>query len=505
MQPRLILVLGDQLTPNVAAIRAGDRARDVVLMAEVMAEASYVRHHQKKLAFVFSAMRHFAEELRQMGWQVDYVQLDDPENSGTLRGEVKRALARNELLETLVTEPGEWRLMQAMRGWSATKVLPDDRFAVDHRGFARWAQERKSVRMEHFYRLMRRKTGLLMDGEQPVGGRWNFDADNRKPATSGQNMPEPLRFSPDIITREVMDLVAKRFSNHFGDLEPFWFATTRADAEAAFAHFLQVGLADFGAYQDAMLRDQKFLCHSVISTYVNVGLLDPLAVCRAVEAEWRAGRVPLNSAEGFIRQIIGWREFIRGIYWWRMPGYDGSNALEARRRLPAFYWNADTPMACLRACIKQTRQEAYAHHIQRLMVTGNFALLAGVNPHELHEWYLAVYADAYEWVELPNTIGMSQFADGGLLASKPYAASGAYIDRMSDYCGDCAYNVKAKAGPKACPFNYLYWDFIARHRERLKENPRMAQMVRTWDKFSDARQAEIKSDTAKFLSSLSGA
>ena len=502
MSPRLILVLGDQLSPNLSALRAGNQASDVVLMAEVMAEAKYVRHHQKKIAFVFSAMRHFAAELRQAGWQVDYVRLDDPDNSGTLDGEVRRALARHGLDQTLIAEPGEWRLMEAMRGWNAAELLPDDRYLADRHGFAEWAQDRKSVRMEHFYRLMRRKTGLLMEGEQPAGGQWNFDADNRKPATGGPPMPQPLRFSPDAITREVLELVASRFSDHFGDLEPFWFATTRAEAEAAFAHFLKVGLPEFGAYQDAMLRGHKFLCHAVVSTYLNAGLLDPLEMCRAVEAEWAAGRVPLNSAEGFIRQVIGWREFMRGFYWWRMPGYDASNELDAHRPLPEFYWSAETPMACMRACITQTRQEAYAHHIQRLMVTGNFALLAGIDPHALHEWYLAVYADAYEWVEMPNTIGMSQFADGGLLASKPYAASGAYIHRMSDYCGDCTFDVKAKEGPTACPFNLLYWHFIARHQKRLSRNPRMAQMVRNWDRFSPEKQAQLARDAEAFLNAL---
>jgi deoxyribodipyrimidine photolyase-related protein len=347
---------------------------------------------------------------------------------------------------------------------------------------------------------MRRKTGLLMEGDQPAGGQWNYDSENRKPADSALLMPQPLRFAPDAITLEVLDMVERRFPNNFGDLKPFWFATTRDQAQQAFAHFLKLGLRDFGAYQDAMLTDHKFLSHAVISPYLNMGLLDPLAMCQAVEAEWQAGRVPLNSAEGFIRQIIGWREFVRGIYWWRMPDYAASNALEAHRPLPEFYWSADTKMACMRACISQTREEAYAHHIQRLMVTGNFALLAGIDPHALHEWYLAVYADAYEWVELPNTIGMSQFADGGVLASKPYAASGAY---MSNYCGSCAYDVKAKEGPKACPFNLLYWHFIARHAPRLVRNPRMAQMVRTWEKFTPEKQEQLTRDAARFLAGLS--
>ncbi len=502
MPARLILVLGDQLTPTLSSLSAGNPAQDVVLMAEVMEEASYVRHHVKKIAFVFAAMRHFAEELRGAGWQVDYVHLDDPGNTGTLGGEAERAKARHGLTQTLVTEPGEWRLLDAMQHWGNIELLPDDRFVADRHGFVTWAEDRKSLRMEHFYRLMRRKTGLLMEGDQPAGGQWNYDADNRNPASAALLLPQPLRFTPDAITREVLDLVTVRFADHFGDLEPFWFGATREDAEAAFAHFLRTGLKDFGTFQDAMLAEHKFLCHAVVSVYLNVGLLDPLAMCRAVEAEWRAGRVPLNSAEGFIRQIIGWREFVRGVYWWRMPGYAASNALEAHRSLPGFYWSADTPMACLRACITQTREDAYAHHIQRLMVTGNFALLAGIDPHELHEWYLAVYADAYEWVEMPNTLGMSQFADGGLLASKPYAASGAYINRMSDYCRGCSYDVKLKEGPKACPFNLLYWHFIARHRERLAKNPRMVQMVRTWDRFAPERQAQLGRDAAAFLATL---
>jgi deoxyribodipyrimidine photolyase-related protein len=502
MPGRLILVLGDQLTPSLSSLRAGDPARDVVLMAEVMAEASYVPHHVKKIAFVFAAMRHFAAELRTAGWTVDYVRLDDPDNTGTLAGEVMRAQARHRLGLVRATEPGEWRLLAEMSVCQHTDLLPDDRFLADRHGFAAWAAGRKGLRMEHFYRLMRRKTGLLMEGNEPAGGRWNFDAENRKPARDASGLPEPLRVEPDAITREVLELVARRFPDNFGDLEPFGFAVTRADAEAAFAHFLRTGLTRFGTFQDAMLRGHRFLCHAVVSAYLNVGLLDPLAMCRAVEAEWRAGRVPLNSAEGFIRQVIGWREFVRGVYWWRMPDYARANALGAHRPLPAFYWTGETPMACMRACIVQTREEAYAHHIQRLMVTGNFALLAGIDPQALHEWYLAVYADAYEWVEMPNTIGMSQFADGGVLASKPYAASGAYINRMSDYCGGCTYDVKAREGPRACPFNLLYWNFIARHRDLLARNPRMVQMVRTWERFAPEKQAQLQRDAGAFLAAL---
>lgn len=499
---RIILVLGDQLSLGLSSLTAADRNCDIVLMAEVMEEARYVRHHRKKIALVFAAMRHFAAELAAQGWRVDYVRLDDAENSGSLREEVRRAIARHGGESVLTTEPGEWRLMRDMQAWPATTLLPDHRFLADRHGFAEWARERKGLRMEHFYRLMRRKTGLLMEDGKPAGGQWNYDHDNRESAPGALSLPSPLHFAPDAITREVLELVERCFPDHFGDLAPFWFATSRDQAEAAFDHFLTHALPDFGRYQDAMLAGHGFLHHAVVSPYLNLGLLDPLEMCRKVEAAWRAGRAPLNSAEGFIRQIIGWREFVRGIYWWQGPDYAASNALKAQRPLPEFYWSGETPMACLRACIRQTRAEAYAHHIQRLMVTGNFALLAGVSPYALHEWYLAVYADAYEWVELPNTIGMSQFADGGLLASKPYAASGAYIHRMSDYCASCAYDVKAKEGARACPFNLLYWDFIARHADLLRHNARMGPMLRVWDKFAPEKQAQLRRDAAAFLGKL---
>jgi deoxyribodipyrimidine photolyase-related protein len=498
----LILILGDQLSPTLSSLRVSTQANSVILIAEVMAEATYVRHHKKKITFLFSAMRHFAEELRLAGWSVDYVTLDDLDNTGSLAGEVERALVRHSCSKTIVTEPGEWRLMEEMRSWKDIQIIADDRFIADHAEFEQWADGRKTLRMEYFYRDMRRKTGLLMNGGKPEGGRWNFDSDNRKPAQRDLLMPQPMRFAPDPITQDIITLVSERFADHFGDLEPYWFGATREQAEAAFVHFLDTGLARFGDYQDAMLRDEKFLYHAVVSLYLNCGLLDPLLMCRAVEARYHAGQVPLNAAEGFIRQVVGWREYVRGIYWLKMPGYANANALEATRKLPSFYWSSDTQMNCIKACVTQTREEAYAHHIQRLMVTGTFALIAGIDPYELHEWYLAVYADAYEWVELPNVIGMSQFADGGVLASKPYAASGAYIDRMSDYCGSCAYSVKLKAGEKACPFNYLYWDFIARHKERIAGNPRMAQMVRTYERFDDARQNEIAGDAKRFLDNL---
>jgi deoxyribodipyrimidine photolyase-related protein len=503
----IVLVLGDQLSPQLSSLAACDPARDLVLMCEVVEEATYVRHHKKKIILLLSAMRHFADELRSLGWTVAYTKLSDANNAGSFSGEVTRAIAAYRPERIVVTEPGEWRIRDVMAGWSKSFGLPvdvvcDSRFISPITEFSAWAAGRKQLRMEYFYRDMRRKTGLLMDGDQPVGGVWNLDHDNRKPAKADLFMPEPAHFQQDTITREVVALVKARFASHFGDADPFWFAVTRADAEAAFDQFVVNGLPYFGDYQDAMLNGQRFLYHAVVSMYLNCGLLDPLTLCRKVEAAYTAGLVPLNAAEGFIRQVIGWREYVRGIYWLKMPEYAVSNALNHTRALPDFYWTGDTKMACVSAAITQTKEDAYAHHIQRLMVTGNFALLAGISPQALHEWYLAVYADAYEWVELPNTIGMSQFADGGLLASKPYAASGAYINRMSDYCKGCAYDVKARTGPKACPFNALYWDFISRHAPMIKSNPRMAQMVRTYDKFEDAEKARISDSAASVLAGL---
>jgi deoxyribodipyrimidine photolyase-related protein len=500
---RLVLVLGDQLTPTVAGLRAADRARDAVVMAEVTEEATYVSHHPKKIALFFAAMRKFAARLEADGWRVLYTRLDDPENAGSIPGELLRRAAETGAREVIATEPGEWRLIARLNDLPLTlRLHEDDRFLASHAEFEAWADGRKQLRMEWFYRDMRRKTGLLMDGDAPAGGQWNFDHDNRKPASADLFRTPPLTFAPDEGVEEVLDLVEARFGSNFGTLRPFGFATDPAGAERALDHFLSRHLPDFGTYQDAMLRGDRFLNHAVISAYINLGLLDPLQVCRHAESEWRAGRAPLNSVEGFIRQIIGWREYVRGIYFLEGPEYASRNALGHTRALPSLYWGAETRMACLSHAVGQTREEGYAHHIQRLMVTGNFALLAGVDPAEVHEWYLAVYWDAIEWVEAPNTLGMSQFADGGLLGSKPYVSSGAYIDRMSDYCRGCAYDVKAKTGQGACPFNLLYWHFLDRHRARFEGNPRMAQMYRTWDRMDDGRRRTVIAEAGAFLHRL---
>ncbi len=503
MVKRLILVLGDQLTPNISCLRAADPARDVVVMAEVQAEGTYVPHHPQKIALILSAMRHFAADLRESGWQVAYSELDDPENTQSIHGELLRRAAEYGAGEILATRPGEWRLITALDDMPLPVTqLPDDRFICSDAEFAIWAEGRKQFRMEWFYRDMRRKTGLLMQGKDPVGGQWNFDHDNRKRARPDLFRPRPPQFAPGAVTQQVLDLIEVRFPNHFGRLRPFGWAVTRKDAQAALTHFIDHALPSFGDEQDAMLAGDPTLSHALISPYLNIGLLDPLQVCRAVEAAWHTGKAPLNAVEGFIRQIIGWREFVRGIYMLHGPGYADQNALGATRALPPLYWGAKTRMACLSHAVGQTRDLAYAHHIQRLMVTGNFAMLAGVDPQALHAWYLSVYIDAFEWVEAPNTIGMSQFADGGVLGSKPYAASGAYIDRMSDYCGGCQYRVADKTGPQACPFNLLYWDFLLRHRARFQTNPRMAQMYRTWDKMAPSRQTATLAEAETFLAKL---
>ncbi|MFC3182300.1 cryptochrome/photolyase family protein [Cypionkella sinensis] len=502
-KPRLILVLGDQLTDSLAGLRAADPARDIVVMAEVMAESTAVPHHPQKIALVLTAMRKFARQLTEQGYAVAYSRLDDPETGPSLPTEILRRAAEYSSDQLVVTTPGDWRLLQELEAVPLTvTMLPDDRFICAAEVFTAWAAERKQLRMEWFYRDMRRRTGLLMDGEQPIGGQWNFDPENRKAAKPDMLRPKPLRFTPDADTEAVLDLVETRFASHFGKLRPFHWPTDRTQALQALDHFISHSLPRFGDEQDAMLTDDPFLSHSLLSPCINLGLLSPLEVCQRAEAEYHAGRAPLNAVEGFIRQIIGWREYMRGIWALNGPEYPTWNALQHKAKLPAVYWGGKTKMACMKASVAQTRDLAYAHHIQRLMITGNFALLAGIDPAFVHEWYLAVYIDAFEWVEAPNTIGMSQFACGGQLGSKPYVSSGAYIDRMSDYCGSCAYKVKDRTGPDACPFNLLYWQFLDRHRDRFAKNPRMAQMYRTWDKMAETHRATVLAEAEDLLAAL---
>ena len=500
-----VLILGDQLSMSLSSLQAAGPDAEI-FMAEVADEAGYVGHHQQKIVLVFSAMRHFAEKLKAKGRKVHYLAYGEQTGLNGMHDVLSHIADTKAPHKIFVTEPGEYRLDKVLRGWAAPAgtslvITSDTRFIATHEAFATWAGGRKQLRMEYFYREMRRETGLLMEGDKPAGGRWNYDADNREAASSSLFMPKPFQIEPDAITADVLDLVEARFEG-FGDIRPFHFAVTREGALKALDHFIEHALPEFGTYQDAMLKGEAFLYHSLVSAYLNVGLLGPLEICEAVEAAWKRGHAPLNAAEGYIRQIIGWREYVRGIYWREGPDYVRRNALGADRPLPDFYWSGKTDMACLAAAIGQTRQEAYAHHIQRLMVTGTFALIAGIDPHALHEWYLAVYIDAFEWVEAPNTVGMSQFADGGLLGSKPYAASGAYIDRMSDYCAGCRYDVKDKTGPNSCPFNSLYWDFLARNEDTLRNNPRLGPVYRNWDRMSDEKRQAYRDRAAEVLDGL---
>jgi deoxyribodipyrimidine photolyase-related protein len=504
---KLILILGDQLSQSISSLEGCNKSTDIILMCEVWDEATYVKHHKKKIAFLFSAMRHFAEDLKESGYKIEYTRLDDEHNAGSFKGEVERAFKRHDIDHIIVTHPGEYRVLADIQTWEndfgiPVEIRPDDRFLCTPEEFAGWAKDRKQLLMEYFYREMRKKYSILMDGTEPVGGKWNYDAENRQPPKEGLTIPNPYVNKVDDISGEVIELVADRFGEHFGDLKPFYFAVTRDQALQVLQLFIKQRLKHFGDYQDAMIEGEPWMYHSHISFYLNCGLLLPLECMEAAEEAYHQGNAPLNAVEGFIRQIIGWREYIRGIYWLKMPDYAEANFFEAKRDLPDFYWTADTKMNCLRQCVSETKENAYAHHIQRLMVLGNFALLAGVDPRQVNEWFLIVYADAYEWVELPNVSGMILFADGGFLASKPYAAGGSYTNKMSNYCKNCSYKVTKKNGPDACPFNYLYWDFLARNRDKIESNHRMNMMYKIYDQMNKDKKENITHDSQYFLGGL---
>ncbi len=481
----VVIVLGDQLDLQSAALEGFDTTQDVVWMAEVAQESTHVWSAKQRIAVFLSAMRHFAAELNARGLPVHYTRLDNDNNLGTLALELGQAIDLMHPAKLVLTAPGDWRVLQSLRAVAVHKQLPldlrdDIHFYSTVREFSAHAQGRKQLRLEYWYRELRRKHNVLMDGIEPVGGQWNFDADNRESfGKSGpQNVPPPTRFAPDEITQEVISLVNSRFTSHPGSLASFGWPVTRSQALVALQAFVAQRLPLFGQYEDAMWSGEAWLYHSHLSCALNLKLLNPREVVQSAEDAYRAGRAPLAAVEGFVRQILGWREYVRGIYWTQMPDYLQSNALDAQVALPTWYWNGDTNMACLKDAITQTLEHGYAHHIQRLMVTGLYALLLGVKPQEVHAWYLSVYVDAVEWVELPNTVGMSQFADGGLMASKPYVASGKYIQRMSNHCKGCQYDPAQSTGPAACPFTTLYWDFLMRHEERLKKNPRMAMQLK---------------------------
>ena len=507
----LVIVLGDQLDLQASAFDGFDPAHDAVWMAEVAEESTHVWSAKQRIALFLSAMRHFAAELRAGGWPLQYTRLDDTANRGTLALELAGCIASLEPKALVMTAPGDWRVLQALRGVAHAsgkqlEIRDDRHFFSTVREFAAHARGRKQLRLEHWYRELRTQNGILMEGGKPIGGQWNFDADNRQAfgAEGPGALPARSRFEPDTITREVMALVNARFASHPGTLTSFAWPVTRAQALTALQAFVAERLPLFGQYEDAMWQGEAWLYHSHLSSSLNLKLLGAREVVQAAEHAFRAGHAPLAAVEGFIRQILGWREYVRGIYWTQMPAYLARNELDAQAALPAFYWTGDTDMACLRDALGQTLTHGYAHHIQRLMVTGLYALLLGVKPQEVHAWYLSVYVDAVEWVELPNTLGMGQFADGGVMASKPYAATGKYIQRMSNHCKGCRFDPAQSTGDKACPFTTLYWDFLMRHEDRLAKNARMALQVKNIARLSPEKREAIRQQASQHRASLAG-
>ena len=496
----LVVVLGDQLNLDASALADFDPAQDAIWMAEVMEESKHVTSSKQRSTLFLSAMRHFAETLKAQYWPLYYTRLDDAHNAGTLAVELDKAIQALHPQQLVMTAPGEWRVLQSLRSIAKKHNLPlevrdDTHFFSTVREFAEHAKGRKQLRQEFFYRELRQKTGILMDGKKPIGDQWNFDEDNRGSfGKAGPGiLPPPTRFEPDAITLDVMQLVNDKMAKHPGNLHSFGWPVTRTQALEALDSFIQHRLPSFGLYQDAMWEGEVWLYHSHIASALNLKLLNPREVVSAAEKAYQDGHVPLPAAEGFIRQILGWREYVRGIYWTQMPEYLERNQMQANAPLPAFYWTGNTDMACLRDAITQTLNHGYAHHIQRLMVTGLYALLLGVDPKEVHAWYLGVYVDAVEWVELPNTLGMSQFADGGVMASKPYVASGKYIDRMSNHCKGCRFNPALATGDIACPFTTLYWDYLNRHVDVLAKNPRMLMQLKNLNRLSPEAREEIAS------------
>jgi deoxyribodipyrimidine photolyase-related protein len=509
----------------VAPVPREPRDDVVVCLVESVAKGEQLPWHRQKLVLVLSAVRHFAEALRAAGYRVDH------RVAPSYAEGVAAAAADHGATRVVATEGREWthveeleRLQGLLEGRGiALKLVEDRGFIASRADFARWAEGRKELRMEWFYRELRRTHGVLMEPDgKPAGGQWNFDVENRKPWPKGRPAPARWRVEPDAITRQTMDQV-RAWRRAWGSVESFGLPVTRADAKAWLERFATERLPEFGPYEDAMLAGEPDLLHSCLSSLLNVGLLHPMEVVRRAERAYREGAAPIESVEGFVRQVLGWREYVRGVYWHLMPGLREANALDCELALPLWFWDPDgsggyvperggppepaaapSPcrMRCLSDTIRQVRDHGRTHHINRLMVQANIATLLGVKPAALSRWFWAAFTDAYEWVELPNVAGMATWGDGGVMASKPYVSSGAYIDRMSDYCSGCAYDVKRRTGDDACPVNYLYWDFIARHRERFAKHPRMAQMIRTLDKMDPGEVATMRSAAAAFRASV---
>ena len=503
----LVLVLGDQLDLQSSALAGFDARQDVVWMAEVAEESTHIWSSKQRIALFLSAMRHFAQALRSQGLPLLYTQLalqDAPNAPGTLADALDRAIVHMRPSRLVLTAPGDWRVLRSLRSVAARHGLPlelrdDTHFFSTVRDFATHAAGRRQPRLEYWYRQLRQQHGILMAGDAPQGGQWNFDTDNRKTfgAQGPQGLPAAPQFTPDHLTQEVLALVGSRFASHPGSLHHFAWPVTRVQALQALQDFIAQRLPLFGAYQDALWEGEACLYHAQLSSALNLKLLNPREVVQSAEAAWHAGAAPLASVEGFIRQILGWREYVRGIYWTQMPRYLERNALAAQAELPAWFWTGDTDMRCLHDAITQTLQRGYAHHIQRLMVTGLYTLLLGVRPQAVHAWYLGVYVDAVEWVELPNTLGMALYADDGLMASKPYVASGRCIQRMGNHCKACRYDPGQATGPSACPYTTLYWDFLLRHETRLQHKPRMAMQLKNLARLDAASRLAIRAQASE--------
>ena len=503
---KLILILGDQLDLNSAALKDCNRELDEILMVESTHEASYVWSHQAKIALFLSAMRHFAKALGKAKYRVDY----QKETPLSIVDALKQKIQKDGITDLVCVEPGEWRLKQDIQQLAAQlkvdlDMREDDHFYCSRQEFAQWAEGKKELRLEYFYRLMRKTHNILIEADgNPVGGQWNFDQDNRKPyPKKGPGMiDDPVMFEPDQITQEVIAYVKKTYSKHPGALDEFRWPVTREEALQALAYFVEFRLRNFGIYQDAMWTNTPFGWHSILSSSLNLKLLNPREVIEAVLAAWKKYSLDLSTVEGFIRQILGWREFVRGMYYLDMPKMAQDNYYQHQRPLPNWYWDGKTKMACMQDAIGQTLKYGYAHHIQRLMVTGNFALLAEILPSAVCDWYLAIYVDAIEWVELPNTAGMALYANGGRFTSKPYIASGAYIRRMSNYCDSCCYKPDVRFGENACPVTTLYWNFLIQHRKELEASPRTRLMTANLKRISDSDQQSIAQHAQHLLSDL---
>lgn len=503
---RLVLILGDQLDINGAALREFSVANDELIMIESRDESQYVWTHKAKIAVFLSAMRHFAEGLKQSSYPLTYIK-DSPKSiTETLRSE----LINRNIKCLLCVEPGEWRLRQAIIEMTQEigvelEMLQDTHFLCSNQEFKEWAANKKELRLEYFYRHMRKTHKILVDEQgNPEGGQWNYDENNRKPfSKKGPGLITPLiKFPTDPITQEVFDYVNDVYQNHPGSLKDFNWPLTREDALEALSDFVEQRLINFGVYQDAMWSDTPFAWHSLLSCALNLKLLHPKEVIDEVLIAWKKYSLDLATVEGFIRQILGWREFVRGIYYLDMPTLAVENFYKHNRKLPKWYWDGQCKMSCMQDVVGQTLRYGYAHHIQRLMITGNFALLAEILPQDVCEWYLAIYVDAIEWVELPNTAGMALFANGGRFTSKPYIASGAYVKRMSNYCDSCRYKPEVRFGEQACPITTLYWNFLINHREQFDANPRTRLMTANLKKISPEDQVLIRSHAQKLLNNL---